>query len=391
MDAMAGYSARTSALFAKHNITSIASQDVVVIDDALTPAETAALRRAMDETSPQLAKTHQVLRGDSVAWVDERGVTYAPPTQAPAPEHEGNFSRFEWPPAPPPLSAASVAALDCAVSLLKGVPAALGGRGSNGVALRPPAECMAAKYPAGGTGYHAHVDNVPLKHPRDRNDIDREVTAVLYANDAEWDADAGGGALRCHPTTAPGRPLDVAPKGGRLVLFSSRDLLHEVLAVKGAHTRYAITCWVLGHRGSERAAPPPLRLPLPLPPPERYPLPDGDDAAPPNVAASFRVRHAHNAAADAAAADAAPPPNGAVSAAGAATARAALRAMPGYAPSPLVEASPQAAAALGLGAVSFKLEGKRAFLGKSRAVTMSPWCRRRRQLRLTPPRPAPPH
>lgn len=73
----------------------------------------------------------------------------------------------------------------------------------------------------------------------------RQVTAVLYGNDAEWDA-AQGGALRCYDeedhTGSTWR--DVVPIGGRPVLFWSARLIHEVLPTFAA--RYAITLWMMG-------------------------------------------------------------------------------------------------------------------------------------------------
>jgi Rps23 Pro-64 3,4-dihydroxylase Tpa1-like proline 4-hydroxylase len=77
----------------------------------------------------------------------------------------------------------------------------------------------------------------------------REVTAIIYGN-VDWD-ESQGGALRCHlgadeadgfgETATDVR--DVAPHAGRLVLFKSRELLHEVLPSYGR--RIAISLWLL--------------------------------------------------------------------------------------------------------------------------------------------------
>ncbi len=44
--------------------------------------------------------------------------------------------------------------------------------------------------------------------------------------------------------------VDVSPEGGRLVLFRSRDLLHEVCSTheSGKHraVRWALSIWILG-------------------------------------------------------------------------------------------------------------------------------------------------
>ena len=85
----------------------------------------------------------------------------------------------------------------------------------------------------------------------------REVTAIIYGN-LDWD-ETHGGALRCHlgadeadgfgETATDIR--DVAPHAGRLVLFKSRELLHEVLPSYGR--RVAISLWLLDGRLSLRS------------------------------------------------------------------------------------------------------------------------------------------
>lgn len=69
-----------------------------------------------------------------------------------------------------------------------------------------------------GDRYAAHVDAI-------RGEPTRRLTALLYL-DRTW-APQDGGALRVH--TAAG-PRDVAPLGGRLVLFRADVVEHEVLA-----------------------------------------------------------------------------------------------------------------------------------------------------------------
>jgi hypothetical protein len=82
----------------------------------------------------------------------------------------------------------------------------------------------------------------------------RSVTAILYLNDQNWDSaqDADGGALICYTeaeaadvtgSTSPS-VLRVNPRGGTLVLFDSRYLLH---AVAPSNTiRYALAIWITG-------------------------------------------------------------------------------------------------------------------------------------------------
>jgi SM-20-related protein len=87
-----------------------------------------------------------------------------------------------------------------------------------------------ARY-APGAAYARHLDQ-----PHDRKH--RRVSLVLYLNVA-WPA-AAGGALRIYDADA--RYRDVAPRGGRLVLFSSADREHEVLAAD--RVRWSLAGWL---------------------------------------------------------------------------------------------------------------------------------------------------
>ena len=82
----------------------------------------------------------------------------------------------------------------------------------------------------------------------------REITAILYLTppDPPWRASMGG-ALRLfvgaavtdnsgESCTEP--PVELLPATGRLVLFQSRTMLHEVLRVHGGG-RTALSCWLL--------------------------------------------------------------------------------------------------------------------------------------------------
>ena len=77
----------------------------------------------------------------------------------------------------------------------------------------------------------------------------RHVTAILYLNEANWDPAVDGGCLRLFlgaaTTDRDGHSateiVDISPIGGRLVLFDSQTVLHEV---RHAHRdRCAITVW----------------------------------------------------------------------------------------------------------------------------------------------------
>lgn len=86
-----------------------------------------------------------------------------------------------------------------------------------------------ALYPPGAF-YQRHVD-------RFRDDDRRTVSAVLYLNEG-WVTEQGG-ALRLY--LRDDEMLDVAPLGGRLVIFMSSDLPHEVLPA--SHERLSLTGW----------------------------------------------------------------------------------------------------------------------------------------------------
>ena len=77
----------------------------------------------------------------------------------------------------------------------------------------------------------------------------RVVTAIVYAN-GDWDEGDDGGELLIYPDTARreelnagelARAVEVAPLGGRLVVFDSY-LWHEVLPPR--KPRYACTLWL---------------------------------------------------------------------------------------------------------------------------------------------------
>lgn len=88
-----------------------------------------------------------------------------------------------------------------------------------------------AEFQPGGH-YQAHRDAL-------RGDPARRVTAILYLNHG-WTA-ADGGCLRVHSSK---QPRDIEPRAGRLVVFLSDRVLHEVLP--GRVVRRAATAWFRG-------------------------------------------------------------------------------------------------------------------------------------------------
>jgi hypothetical protein len=96
----------------------------------------------------------------------------------------------------------------------------------------------------------------------------RVITAILYLNSPTWNS---GGELRLFDynnatTTAPTsidnvsggsdadiNYSDILPTGGKLILFDSSKVEHQVLASHvGGEDRYALTCWFNGDLTPEK-------------------------------------------------------------------------------------------------------------------------------------------
>ena len=92
-------------------------------------------------------------------------------------------------------------------------------------------EVQLAHYPGHGEGYARHRDAFVGR-------ASRRVTAIAYLNPA-WTS-GHGGELRLHGTTT----VDVEPRLGRLVVFMSAELEHEVLPTWSS--RLAATAWYYG-------------------------------------------------------------------------------------------------------------------------------------------------
>lgn len=101
-----------------------------------------------------------------------------------------------------------------------------------------------ACYAAGSAGYATHIDQFQ-QHRQGLAAGARALTMILYLNE-DWPATAGG-ALRLYtdrydqppPPDAPA--LDIAPLGGRLVLFLSARFWHQVLP--SHRDRLSVTGW----------------------------------------------------------------------------------------------------------------------------------------------------
>jgi SM-20-related protein len=91
-----------------------------------------------------------------------------------------------------------------------------------------------AVYPK-GTFYKRHLDTF-------QNDDRRKLSLVCYLNDLDWKKE-NGGELVIYPNDSDKDPVVVYPLAGRVVIFESQLLEHEVKPVL-ASERYSITGWL---------------------------------------------------------------------------------------------------------------------------------------------------
>lgn len=91
-----------------------------------------------------------------------------------------------------------------------------------------------ALYPP-GTGYKRHIDTF-------QNDDRRKLSIAFYLNEGDW-SPTDGGALALYLPEAEGeKTITIEPKAGRMVIFESQKIPHEVLV---AHRdRLSITGWL---------------------------------------------------------------------------------------------------------------------------------------------------
>lgn len=103
-------------------------------------------------------------------------------------------------------------------------------------------DAMLAIYPGGGSRFAKHIDNTTHDG--------RRLTVLVYLN-PNWTRDLGG-ALRLTPVSNPdpnipptqdysNKRIDVFPEAGRLLIFYSSIIHHEVLPTYG--DRLALTVW----------------------------------------------------------------------------------------------------------------------------------------------------
>jgi len=94
----------------------------------------------------------------------------------------------------------------------------------------------------------------PMHYDTSSSHSEREMTAILYLNDA-WEP-GDGGELRVFPF--PLEPVDFAPLNDRLALFNSTEMLHRVMPANAP--RVCLSMWFARTKAAR-----PVSLPLRLP------------------------------------------------------------------------------------------------------------------------------
>ena len=245
-------SVRCEGIITATHVATLQQKGVVVIDDCLSAKDLRDVAAEIEEIRA-LASTEggfkdnaqlKEIRSDRVRWLHEDDNTCGELMHA--------------------LTGTQV--LRSAVLLLKGLGAALeaAARPAKPWTLEVPTRCMLSMYAGNGTAYRPHRDNISggsfMKDEggwlADREQADREITAILYLNPGHGDhpwPEQNGGTLRCflgadtsdQDGSTAKEVMDIAPIGGRLVLFKSREMLHEVRPTFAPTGRYALSCWLL--------------------------------------------------------------------------------------------------------------------------------------------------
>lgn len=276
-------------------IARLRAESYVVVDGVLTPEELQNAREDADSLegfgmnacrgiSWQEGDEHQqqggrFVRTDSVAWVLEDGMGEQSPGQ-------GLLTALRRIRGVALELAQSPSTLNVKLGCWDGFDAA-----RQEAPLGVPLACQLASYGAAPvepstsddieqtvlqTGYRPHRDGLPLSIvPRwsvrsfvEAGISSREVSALLYLNHAEAFVDSTtGGELVIHIDAdddddrggTAARRVSVLPLGGRLVLFDSRRVLHEVRPHTAASARLALTCWIGGRWNDLPAKPSNLR------------------------------------------------------------------------------------------------------------------------------------
>ncbi len=154
------------------------------------------------------------------------------------------------------------AGIQLAHRAIRSIPAEMVECGLDASLYGVPMSSQLACYDGKGTNYVAHKDCPDELTFGRMNKLlqpglqDRRLTIILYLNGSTWNSSVGeskcDGNLRCYLNTKVGDDLgdtadeiiDIEPIGGRMVIFDSRRILHEVMPT--STRRVALTSWVGG-------------------------------------------------------------------------------------------------------------------------------------------------
>ena len=187
-------------------ISDLTTQKYSIVDDFFTIEEALELRHSLEaklqanlfKTSAIGNKTNEIVkkqvRGDIISWIDEQNKTA---------EEAQFFSKIN--------SLITYLNKTCFLGILS-------------------KEFHYAIYPK-GTHYLRHVDTF-------MNDDRRKLSMVCYLNKEHWTDDLGGHLV----LYLKHQELKIAPQLGRLVIFESQEIAHEVTTVNTE--RYSITGWL---------------------------------------------------------------------------------------------------------------------------------------------------
>lgn len=260
-------------------ITHLRRKGYVVVDDALTDAEVTAARNDAEDLDG-FGSTWQhgdAVRTDSILWWSEDGLGEQSPRLGLAValrRLRGLASEL--------VASPSTVEVEAGCSPKQSMEGGWDGFdvARHDVILGVPLVCQLARYEAQSPNgppprYHPHRDGLsPALVPRwslrafeKAGTSAREVSAILYLNRAgdfsgtndtgsagERQGNDQGGELMLYLSAndldvtgnSAMKTLRVNPIGGRLVLFDSRRVLHEVLPHTAAAPRLALTCWFGG-------------------------------------------------------------------------------------------------------------------------------------------------
>jgi len=191
-------------------IDDIARRKYSIVDDFFPEAEVQALRQSLlDKYDADRFKKSAIgnqanekvldaVRGDFILWLDEENAT-------------GAESMF--------------------FDRLKDLTQYLNRTCYMGIARQ---EFHYALYPE-GTFYKRHLDTF-------QNDKSRKLSVVCYLNNEDWRPEYGGELTIYTREKGAELPVDIYPLAGRMVIFESQLLEHEVKPVK--HPRLSITGWL---------------------------------------------------------------------------------------------------------------------------------------------------